>query len=299
MVRMSITRRSLLQGGAALATAAHLRGFAQTAGSGQLTAGEVVERIKAHVGIPWMTQTVDRVVAGSPDVKVAGIATTMMGTLEVIQRAVAAGRNMIVTHEPTFWSHPDTTAELVNDPTYVFKQKYIADHNVAVFHFHDHWHRMKPDGINEGMTRELGWQKNAIEPGSHEFSFPATTLSEFAETMAKKLNAHSMRVVGDPKLSVKLAFANWGYGSLMPLLIKQAMRPDVDVLICGETREWELVEYVQDQIAAGQKKALIVVNHVVSEQAGMRYCAEWLKAFIPEVPVVYTPSTEPFWVVRS
>jgi len=77
------------------------------------------------------------------------------------------------------------------------------------------------------------------------------------------------------------------------------MRPDVDVLICGETREWELVEYVQDQIAAGQKKALIVVNHVASEQAGMRYCAEWLKTFLPEVPVVYTPSTEPFWVVKS
>jgi hypothetical protein len=30
-------------------------------------AGEVVERIKGRVGIPWMTETVDRIVAGSPD----------------------------------------------------------------------------------------------------------------------------------------------------------------------------------------------------------------------------------------
>ena len=49
-----------------------------------MTAGEVVERIKGRVGIPWMTETVDRIVAGSPEVRVKGIATTMMATLEVI-----------------------------------------------------------------------------------------------------------------------------------------------------------------------------------------------------------------------
>jgi hypothetical protein len=70
-----------------------------------LMAGEVVERIKGRVGIPWMTETVDRIVAGSPDVRVKGIATTMMATLEVIQRKVAAGRNMIVTRETTYPVH--------------------------------------------------------------------------------------------------------------------------------------------------------------------------------------------------
>ena len=99
MVCMSMTRRSLVVGGASLAAASRVHGFAQAGGA--LTAGEVVERIKSRVGIPWMTETVDRIVAGSPEVRVKGIATTMMATLEVIQRAVAAGRNMIVTHEPT------------------------------------------------------------------------------------------------------------------------------------------------------------------------------------------------------
>jgi hypothetical protein len=116
MVYMSMTRRSLVVGGASLAAASRVHGFAQAGGA--LTAGEVVERIKGRVGIPWMTETVDRIVAGSPEVRVKGIATTMMATLEVIQRAVAAGRNMIVTHEPTFWSHLDTTKELEGDPTY-------------------------------------------------------------------------------------------------------------------------------------------------------------------------------------
>jgi putative NIF3 family GTP cyclohydrolase 1 type 2 len=214
----------------------------------------------------------------------------------VIERAAAAGRNMIVTHEPTFYSHQDKTDELTNDPTYEFKRRYLAEHDVAVFHFHDHWHRMKPDGINAGMTRELGWEKNAITPDSHEFVLAPTTLGGLAGAMAKRLNAHSMRVVGDPKLPVKRVAASWGYASLMPAMIKFAARPDIDVVICGETREWELVEYVQDQIASGANKALIVMNHVVSEQAGMKYCADWLRPIVPEVPVEFMASAEPFWI---
>jgi hypothetical protein len=53
--------------------------------------------------------------------------------------------------------------------------------------------------------------------------------------------------------------------------------PHIDLVIVGETREWELVEFIEDQISAGARKALIVLNHVVSEQAGMEYCAEWLR----------------------
>ena len=284
-------------GSVALASASPLGVLAQSGGS--LTAGDVVERIKGKVGIPWMTETVDRIVAGSPEIRVKGIATTMMATLEVIERAVAAGRNMIVTHEPTFWSHQDGTKDLEGDPTYEFKKKFIAEHEVAVFRFHDHWHRMKPDGINVGMTQELGWEKNAVAADSHEFVFAPVTLDAFARGMAERLKARSMRVVGKGDLEIKRVVASWGYAGLMPNVIKQASRPDVELIVCGETREWELVEYVQDQVASGAKKALIVINHVVSEQAGMRYCAEWLKPLVPEVPVEFMASEEPFRVVRA
>ena len=64
----------------------------------------------------------------------------------------------------------------------------------------------------------------------------------------------------------------------------------------GETREWELVEYVQDMIASGQKKALVILGHVVSEQSGMKFCAEWLGPIVPEVPVEFVAASEPFWL---
>jgi hypothetical protein len=48
MVDMSMTRRSLVVGGASLAAASRVFGFTQDGGA--LTAGEVVERIKGRVG---------------------------------------------------------------------------------------------------------------------------------------------------------------------------------------------------------------------------------------------------------
>jgi putative NIF3 family GTP cyclohydrolase 1 type 2 len=109
--------------------------------------------------------------------------------------------------------------------------------------------------------------------------------------MQTKLNARTLRVVGDPKMPVNRVTASWGYMSAVAM----AARPEIEVLVVGETREWEVVEYIQDCIAAGQKKALIVVGHVLSEQAGMKYCAEWLKTIVTEVPVQFIAAPEPFW----
>jgi putative NIF3 family GTP cyclohydrolase 1 type 2 len=142
------------------------------------------------------------------------------------------------------------------------------------------------------MIRELGWQKNMDPATPKLFTFQETPLARFAQGMATKLNIRTMRVIGDPKLPVRQVMASWGNVSLMPGIPYLAQ---ADVLVVGETHEWELVEYVQDAIASGQKKALIILGHLVSEQAGMKYCAEWLKAFIPEVPTEFIGSAEPYW----
>ena len=39
----------------------------------------------------------------------------------------------------------------------------------------------------------------------------------------------------------------------------------------------------------------ILLGHANSEEAGMEYCARWLKTFIPEVPVEFLPAGDPFW----
>jgi putative NIF3 family GTP cyclohydrolase 1 type 2 len=284
-------RRTFLLTSLGLAATKLMR--AQTAPT--LTAGQIIERIKANVGIPWRAQTVDNIIAGSAETPVQGIATTMMATLDVVKRAAAAGRNMVITHESTFFSHQDRVDQFQQNTTYLHKLDFLNKNKMVVFHFHDHLHGLKPmDGVAKGMMRELGWEKYNDPQNFRQYTFPGIPLSKLAKELESKLKIRTMRVLGDPNLTVNRAMASWGNCSLMPG-VPFISQPGVDVLIIGETHEWELVEYVQDMISSGQKKALIVLGHVVSEQAGMKYCAEWLKDFVNEVPIEFIAAAEPFW----
>jgi putative NIF3 family GTP cyclohydrolase 1 type 2 len=201
---------------------------------------------------------------------------------------------MIITHEPTFYVHEDTTREIQNDPTLKYKLDFIRKNNVAIFRFHDHWHARHPDGIAVGMMQELGWEKNVDPADPMRFIFSGESLEQFCQGIQTRLNDRTMRVVGKPTMPVRRVAVSWGAADRMTTIPLFA-RPDVDVLVVGEAREWELVEYAQDSITAGNQKALIVLGHVVSEQGGMKYCTEWLKSFVTGVPIEFVPAPEPFW----
>ena len=51
---------------------------------------EVVDRIRANVGVPWRSATVDGLKAGDPSTVVTSIVTTAMATVDVLRRAAAA-----------------------------------------------------------------------------------------------------------------------------------------------------------------------------------------------------------------
>ena len=263
------------------------------------TAREVIERIKKEVGVPWREQTVDTFKAGNPDTRITGIATTMMATLDVLERAGASGKNLVITHEPTFYGHQDKVDDLAaeNDPVYAAKLKTIKKYNLVVWRFHDHWHARKPDGIQTGMVRALGWGKYQNPENEHLFKMPETTVGELASELKKRLKIRAVRVVGEPNMKIaNVAFypGAGGFANNRHAL----QRNDVDTLVVGETTEWETIEYVADAVTASQRKAIIVLGHVPSEQAGMEECARWLKGFVPEVPVEFVPTAEPFWTPK-
>jgi putative NIF3 family GTP cyclohydrolase 1 type 2 len=257
----------------------------------------VIERIQAHVGVPWQSDTVDTFKAGNPDTPVTGIAVTMMATLDVLKRAAASGNNLIITHEPTFFSHldkPDELAEGENDPVLAEKRAFIEKHGLVIWRFHDHWHARKPDGIQAGMVHALGWEKFQDPANQHLFTVPRTTVEALAAELKNSLGIHIVRVVGEPDMQVtRVAMSPGaaGFGSETRAL----EMPDIEVLVVGETREWETVEYVADAVTEGKHKALIILGHIPSEQAGMEECTRWLKDFVTEVPVSFIPSAEPFW----
>jgi putative NIF3 family GTP cyclohydrolase 1 type 2 len=277
------------------------RGFLATAGASllaaadsPLTVGQVIERIQKNLGVPWRTPTVDTLKAGTPDTPVQGIATTMMATFDVLQRAQKAGRNFVITHEPTFYNHEDTTTAFSTDAVYQAKRAFLEEHRMAVMRFHDNWHARRPDGIRTGMLQILGWERFMADENPRLLVMPELSLEALAGDVRKRLQARTMRIIGDPKMKVRRVAINPGYGDLQGVM-RTLARPDVDVLVIGEAREWEGILYAQDAIAAGKAKALIILGHVISEENGMNECARWLKTFITEVPVEFIAAGEPFW----
>ena len=262
-----------------------------------LTAREVITRIQQQVGVPWQSDTVDTVKAGNPDAPVTGIAVTMMATLDVLQRAAAAGDNLIITHEPTFFDHLDTADQLPekdNDPVLVEKRQFIEKHGLVIWRFHDHWHARTPDGIETGMVHALGWEKFEDAHNQYLFTIPETSLDKLAAQIRHKLGINIVRVVGDPALRItKLVFAPGAAGFTNHA--KALEMTGVQTLVIGEAREWETVEYVADAVSEGKQKSLIILGHIPSEQAGMEECTRWLKTFVIEVPIQFVPAREPFW----
>jgi putative NIF3 family GTP cyclohydrolase 1 type 2 len=260
------------------------------------TAREIVAAIQAHVGIPWMSQTVDTFKAGNPDTPVTGIAVTMMATLDVLQRAAANHQNFVITHEPTFYSHQDVPEGMnANDPVWTAKRDFIEKNGLVVWRFHDHWHRRNPDGILAGMVHALGWERYQQADDPKVFTLPQTTVAKLAADVGARLGSPALRVVGDPEMKVtKVALTPGATGFVRET---HALEQDnVEVLLAGETREWETVEYAADAVTEGKRKALIVIGHIPSEQAGMEECVRWLKTFVTGVPIEFVPAKQPFWV---
>lgn len=256
-----------------------------------MTAQEIVARIQAklkELGIAWRSQTVDTFKAGAPETDVRAVATTGMATFDVLRRAAAANRNFVITHEPTFYNHLDQTADLEQDATYQAKQRFIKDNNLVIFRFHDHAHALQPDPLVAGSARMLGWTKYASPGEPRIYVLPTTTLRELAVDVAARLKGKAIRIAGEPDMKVTRVALGPGYG--VPPLTST-----IDVAVGGETAEsGGNAEYILDAAADGQKKGMILLGHMMSEDWGMKEVAEWLRPLVPEVTVEWLPAGEPF-----
>ena len=250
------------------------------------TARQIVAQMQAHVTCPWSQETVDTFKTGNPDDAVTGIAVAMFADMETLRKAVASHCNLIIVHEPTFYNHLDKTDFLKIDPVFEKKIAYINEHKLIIFRFHDHIHRTSPDGIYVGMIEKLGWEANQFNRSLTYFKFNDQTVEEFAQKLQEKLKGNQLRIVGDPHMhitNVALSVGAPGFQSHLNFLEDGF----TELLVAGEASEWETYEYVLDASMMGMKKAAIFTGHIPSEEAGMEYCAKWLKTFINDIPIVY------------
>ena len=144
-----------------------------------------------------------------------------------------------------------------------------------------------------GMISKLNWMKNLEYGETRVFDLKGQTLYEVTRHMESTFPEAILRVVGDPALPVqRAAYLAGAPGSRSHIRMMQ--RGDIDLIVIGEAPEWETIEYVRDASQAGLSRSLIILGHAVSEEAGMEYCAEWLRTFIKDIPVHFIPAGDPF-----
>lgn len=261
---------------------------------------EVTEIILGINGGRKLEKTCDQLIAGNWEDSVTGIACTFMATVDVIRRAIDTGCNLIITHEPTYFTGQDRLDWLLSDPVYQQKRELIDTNRISIWRYHDHMHTGDSDLIYAGLLENLGWEdyRDKSLPHPHCYSIPPTTVDGLVDFFKNKLGLEVIRIVGEPDMECRRVGILVGGGSLglgreeMPASLMNEQ--ELDVMVCGEITEWTLTAYVRDAIALGLNKAMIIVGHERSEEPGMEAFADRLQSLLGEIPVRFFSSGEPF-----
>lgn len=266
---------------------------------------EVINQIirKTEVSL-CHTVTCDKLVEGDGENEVTGIVTTFMATVDVIKKAAALGANLIITHEPTWFSGADESDWLREDPVYLQKKSLIQETNMNIWRFHDHMHCGVADEIYRGFDRETGWAPYIVQSCKEDerfgqlYQIPRTSLRKLAEWFKKILHMDVIQIVGNPDMIVERVAVLVGGGSLglgreeRPMELMH--RNHLDLLICGDITEWTISAYVRDATMMNMNKGMLVLGHERSEEAGMKHLPEWLKELVPDISISFVDAGEPF-----
>ena len=184
----------------------------------------------------------------------------------------------------------------MRDAVFEAKNALIAKHKLVIWRFSDHWRLRKPDPFAQGLRDALGWSRFGAADDAGRVTMPAIALDTLAASIKKSLGVRGgMRVMGDPRTRVRTIGLLPGS---TPIQAALRMLPGVDAIVAGEVREWETVEYVRDTLTTGRMKGLILIGRLVSEDPGMKVCADWLNTIVPEVRATAIPAGDPYWRPR-
>ena len=256
-----------------------------------ITAQAVVSRIREQCGSGWRASEVDDFVAGKPDTEVKGIATTYAPTLEVLHKAVASGKNMIISLESPYWTRPASLASggtsptgpqegppgyrplpaatrdggdgppapsLEKDSLFQEKRAYIAANNLVIYRFFENWNARQPNPQLGGLVKALGWQK-AYRP---ERGVPwATRGAAFIDFPPVTLKAMAQTLKKTLRMgSIRII------GEADTKVSRAAVKPGIALLI-------DLERYF-----AEPGVNLVIMGEAIWENEGMQYIADLVAA---------------------
>lgn len=274
---------------------------------------EVIERIlNYHPKFPEEYDGCDNYKCGNPEDECKGIVVALTPNIQVIRKAIELKANLIIVHEPTFYSSLDGDwNQDFKNSVYEEKKKLLDDNGITIWRDHDHMHAHNPDGIFTGVLKYMGFESNFkidYETGGfphYIIDIGEMSLKDLCKYYIEKIGMNGVRYIGDPDMKVhKIGLV----GHLYPTDINneystkviKTLEEEVDVIIPGEVIDWTVLSYVKDAYELGKNKAVINIGHFNSEELGMKYAKVWLDELLEnKIDVTYVPSGDMYNFIKK
>lgn len=181
---------------------------------------EVVEKILEYHPHLEGYEGCDDYKCGDPRQECTGVVTALTPNISVIRKAIELGSNLIVVHEPTFYTSDDGPGWFEEFPNEIYEKKraLLDEHGIVVWRDHDHMHAHNPDSIFTGVLKYLDWQDKArVDSDTGLFShflvdIEETSLRNLCEYLIDKIGINGARIIGDPESRVsRIAFVGHLY----------------------------------------------------------------------------------------
>jgi len=242
--------------------------------------------------------SVDRIVVGDPETEVTGIGTCWLPYWDTCRQAVRDGVNLLVVHEPTFYTHwdldeksPDLfAASAAGKEAYEkavrVKKDWILTNKMVIIRCHDVLDKIGGFGIPYAFGRLLGFSGDDIirsKPYYNVYRTEPRPAIEVARAIARKMadvRQPGVAFYGDKGRIVESVGV--GTGCFCDPIEFMDLAPGLFVAIDDVVRTWTQTVYARDT-----GHPLVVVNHGATEEAGVRGLSEFLKKHHPERQVIH------------
>ena len=214
--------------------------------------------------------TVDCFKFGDEEREVKTVVTCLTATPNVLKEAVRLGADLIITHEPTYYTHVD---EIHPSRVVDMKVAAVKEAGIPICRYHDHMHFAADDMIALGFLDTVGW-KGSFN-GDVEFTLdePMSPL-EIVRDIQKKCGVAHCRIIGRRDGAVRKIGLYLGHRGGECWQKFKMGESDVELAIGGEWCEWADGEPIRDAAQFGLQMTAVMMGHAGSERDGMKYLAK-------------------------
>ena len=232
--------------------------------------------------------------AGRTEKEVERVYIALDATDAVIDRAIEAGADMLITHHPLIFS----PLKKVTDEDFVSRRVVkLIQNDISYYAMHTNYDVLgmaelaeKILGIRDSEVLDITMEKDGKPEGIGrigELEKPMT-LEECCVYVKHKLNLGSLKVFGDMQAEVSRLAISPGSGKTA---IAAAIAKGADVLVTGDIGHHDGLDAVE------QGLAVIDAGHYGTEYIFINDMRRFLEDKLPVLDVITTPVIHPFQVI--